>query len=508
MSMADKRESTPMATPYTPPEFIAKPGLVESAQVLKSTIDNKLLRWFLRRFTSRCKKDGKSRLEIALRLFAGDGEACFTCSKIVKPIVARIIKRGGSAFGLSEEQLKHRFSDPYWRKGLVSVIRGIAKFGVTKPFTPGAPFLVVWDFTYCCNLRCKHCYASAGSPLEDELSTEEALDAVKKLADAGVSIIAFSGGEPLLRRDIFKILNACREYGVFTAIATNATLIDKEMAKKLKEASIGFVQISLDGATAKTHDTFRGIPGVFEKTIAGIKNCIEQGIFVEISTTGTKYNLHEIPQIVKLSDELGANWFMLYNFIPTGRGKSIIEKDLSPEEREELLKTLWRMSKDLRISILSTAPQYAKVALEAEHMTTIVPTHFYNMNLPGKLKELSEFVGGCGAGRCYTALRPNGRIDPCVFLPIEVGNIKTDDFEELWANSEVYRNLRNRDKLGGYCGSCEYRYVCGGCRARAYGYFGDYMAADPGCTLNKEHYESLVNSVLRKEVLVTVRHRR
>ncbi|RLF94241.1 radical SAM/SPASM domain-containing protein, partial [Thermococci archaeon] len=231
----------------------------------------------------------------------------------------------------------------------------------------------------------------------------------------------------------------------------------------------------------------------FEKTMEGIKNCLKEGIFVNIATTATHYNYEEIPEIIDLCEKIGVNWFMAYNFVPTGRGKFIVENDLTPDEREELLKMLYEKLKKSEVNVLSTSPQFARVALEKEFGDRkTIPTHFYTLDLKGKLVDLAEFIGGCGCGRFYCAIRPNGDIDPCVFFPLTVGNIKRDDFEEIWEKNKVFTELRNKDILNSNCGNCDYRFYCGGLRARAYGYFGDYLAPDPGCINNKEAYERLV----------------
>jgi len=436
---------------------------------------------------------------VALELFSEVRDhACFTCSHLVYPIVSRIITRSGQALGASQEAMKDKFKDPYWRRGLVSVINGIVKYGVKRPFTPGAPFLIVWDITARCNLRCKHCYSTAGRPLPKELSTSEVVSVLNDLAELGVAAIAYSGGEPLLRPDFFEILEATRDLGIFPALATNATLINREVAKKLKQVGVGFVQISLDGASPATHDSFRGVEGAFEKTLEGIKNALDQGLFVEVSTTITRFNVNEVDSIIDLCEKLGVNWFMMFNFVPTGRGRFIVENDLSPYEREEVLHKLWsRLKENPGLPVLSTAPQFARVALQMEGVgeVAVVPTHFYNMTLHGRLKGLSEFVGGCGAGRCYAAIEPEGQIQPCVFFPLTVGNVREIKFSETWDTNPVFWDLRDRDKLKGGCGVCKYKYVCGGCRARAYGYFGDYLAPDPGCIVNHGDWERLTQEL-------------
>ncbi len=466
---------------------------VNTIQILKSTIGNPATRKLLKGISWYCEDCKKNRLEVALELWIDERkEACFKC-KAAEKFLSGILKTGGKAFGISEDELKEKFSDPSWRKGLANVLRGIAKFGIEKPFVSGAPFLVVWDITYACNLKCKHCYATAGKPLPDELTTEESKETIDTLDKAGVPIIAFSGGEPLVRSDILELTRYAADKGIYVAMATNGTLITEEKAKEMKKAGIQFVQISLDGKDAETHDSFRGVPGAFEKTMEGIKNCLKEGIFVNIATTATHYNYEEIPEIIDLCEKIGVNWFMAYNFVPTGRGKFIEKNDLTPEEREELLKMLYEKLKKSEVNVLSTSPQFARVALEKEFGDRkTIPTHFYTLDLKGKLVDLAEFIGGCGCGRFYCAIRPNGDIDPCVFFPLTVGNIKRDDFEEIWEKNKVFTELRNKDILNSNCGNCEYRYYCGGCRARAYGYFGDYLAPDPGCINNKEAYERLV----------------
>jgi radical SAM protein with 4Fe4S-binding SPASM domain len=460
-------------------------------QILTSTIGNPIARKIISGFGF-CETCGKNRIEVALELYVGiRTDACLKC-KLAEKALSGILKAGGKTFGVKPNVLKEKFRHPTARKGLANVLIGISHFGVQRPFISGAPFLVVWDITYACNLKCKHCYAGAGKSLKEELSTEEAKQTIDILDRVSVPIIAFSGGEPLVRKDIFELTIHVYDKGIYVAIATNGTLISKEKAREMKEAGVQFVQISLDGASAETHDSFRGVKGVYEKTIQGIKNCVDEGFFVDIATTATHYNYKEVPKIIDLCEDLGVNWFMIYNFIPTGRGKFISENDLTPEEREELLQGLWeRLKSGSKVNVLSTAPQFARIALEAEigENKKIVPTHFANPSLSGKLVNLAEFIGGCGCGRFYCAIRPNGDIEPCVFFPFKIGNVKEDDFENLWKNNSVLRELRNKDILEGNCGKCEYRYYCGGCRARAYGYTGNYLAPDPGCMKHTKQIE-------------------
>lgn len=394
------------------------------------------------------------------------------------------------------ESLHRVLETPYWRKGVIATIKGLAYFGANKPITTGAPLFVVWNFTNRCNLRCKHCYQNAGPHLSNELDTNEALNVVRDLSDSDVSSIAFSGGEPLLRQDFFKVASHAKDYGMYVAVATNGTLITSEIAKKLSK-TVDYVEISLDGATPESHDNFRGVPGSWERAVCGIKHLIDAGVTVGIATTATKTNISEIHKIIDLTEQLKADYFICFNFIPTGRGQEIAKLDLSPLEREELLKGLYRrliqnMVSNKKTQIYSTAPQFARVGLEMQRQIMselcmarsdfqpVIPASHY-ANLPGLTKGVAEFIGGCGAGRVYAAISPEGDVQPCVFMPIKLGNLRKHSFEYIWLYSPVLNKLRDRNNLKGGCSLCPYKYVCGGCRARAYGYFKDYLMHDPGC---------------------------
>lgn len=447
-----------------------------------------------------CETDKKNRLEVALELYVGErDDACTFCKLAEKPL-ASVLRKGAKSFGVTEEEMMKTFKDPYWRKGLSCVVKGIADFGVRKPFVPGAPFQVVWDVTYACNLKCQHCYAQAGKARVNELTSEEAMEVVDKLAAMGMPVLALSGGEPLVRPDILDITRRAADSGMYVSVATNGTLVTEEKAKQMKAAGVSYLQISVDGADAETHDNFRGIPGAFDKTLRGIKNAVAEDFFVSIATTATKKNLVQIPKIIDLCDSLGVDWLMVYNFVPTGRGKSMIENDLSPQEREDLLVMMYNKLKETKVEILTTAPQYARIALQncRQGGSMVVPTHFSNPEVNGSLFNLTEFIGGCGAGRFYMAIRANGDVEPCVFFPLKVGNVRTDDLGDIWKNSKVFEDLRDKDILQDSCGSCDYRYHCGGCRARAYGYFGDYGAPDPGCINNVAHYNEIIKAIEEK----------
>jgi radical SAM protein with 4Fe4S-binding SPASM domain len=434
-----------------------------------------------------------NRLNNAIDRYIGkEHELCFRC-RIASWMVGTALRRSGKLFDIREEDMQTGFSDPYFRKGLSNVFRGIAEYGITKPQIVNAPFLVVWDFTHMCNLKCKHCYQDAQKALPGELSTEESKKLIDELSDAGVVVIAFSGGEPLMRKDIFEIAAHAAAHDMFVSIASNGTLITPEVANRLAESGVSYIEVSIDGKNATEHDALRGIPGAFDRSVTGIRNAVDAGIFTCIATTVTRDNVSQVPDIHALGKELGVKRMMYFNFIPTGRGVEMVDKDITPKQREQLLKYILANAKaGVQPLELSTAPQIARVAVEDEEKYGIPIGHFHmGEGLRGKTQMLADFIGGCGAGRLYCSIEPTGIVQPCVFLPIPVGNIREQSFLDIWHKSPVLQQLRNRDHLTGSCGTCENKYICGGCRARAWAYYRDLNAPDPGCINNLTHWNSL-----------------
>jgi radical SAM protein with 4Fe4S-binding SPASM domain len=435
-----------------------------------------------------------NRIEDSLRYLTGIEEnPGFSC-RMNSFLVATALKYGARAFDRDNIDFLTHFKDPAIRRGLINVLKGIADFGITRPQKLYAPFLVVWDFTSTCNLHCLHCYRSAGTPAPDELTREERYDVVDQLTQAGVVAIAFSGGEPIMSPDFFDIAHYAHEQGMYVSVATNGTLITEEIVKKLKDIGVSYIEISLDSIHPDIHDHFRGSQGAWQRTIRGIKTSVTAGIYTCIATTVTQYNIQDVPQIIELANQLGVDRFIHFNFIPARRGKAIMKKDISPREREMLLHFLYgKLEEHERMQVFSTAPQFARVSIEqidSGEGEKVTPTHFAGVSLRGKAAVLADFIGGCGAGRIYCSIEPNGDIQPCVFMPVTVGNIR-EGFLHVWQNSEIMNDLRSRDELKGECADCPFRYVCGGCRARAYAYFNDVMGPDPGCIQNEYYWNAL-----------------
>jgi len=305
------------------------------------------------------------RLENAMDYYlngSNGNEYCWKC-RLAGRILGWTCRRGGAIFGISESDITAALSEEVFRKGLASVLEGFTRYGVTLPKRLNAPFLVVWDITRACNLRCRHCYQNAGRPLADELSTSEALELVDELADAGVVALSFSGGEPLMRKDIFDIAARAHDRGMYISCASNGTLITPEVARWMKESGIDYVEISLDGPDAATHDAFRGVPGAFERACTGVRACVDAGLFTCVAATPTRETCHRVPDLYALSADLGVRRFMCFNFIPTGRGVEIMDHDLEPGQREELLQYLLEKNDGTGPEALSTAPQFARVAV-------------------------------------------------------------------------------------------------------------------------------------------------
>ncbi|MGF3521643.1 MAG: radical SAM protein [Candidatus Bathyarchaeia archaeon] len=409
----------------------------------------------------KCPNCGRTVLEAALDSYVGKVDPkCEKCSKTYSKIIGFWIEFLRKSLNIKKEKVDKLLSDPYARRAVLNIARSFYYYGIKKPICLYAPFLVVWDFTHKCNLRCKHCYSKSGAVQEEELTTQEAKDVVDQLADAGVTALAFSGGEPLSRGDFFEVAEHAVKRGLYVSVATNGTLLTKEMARKLKEAKIHYVEVSIDGATAETHDAFRGVAGAFDKAVEGLKNCVEADLCACIATTATKNNLEEFPAIIDLAEEIGAERFTYFNFIPTGRAKEHFDQDLSPEEREKLMRYLLnRMSKGCKTTILTTAPQLARVALQCQGPAgtgevTMSMAHMQTAKVSKKAVPLADFIGGCGAGRLYCSLSPRGDVHPCVFFPVTVGSLKTQNFQDIWLNATLFKDLRNRRKLKGTCGSC------------------------------------------------------
>ena len=385
------------------------------------------------------------------------------------------------------------------------------------------PRLVFWELTKGCNLRCIHCRASATElSSRNDLSTQAAHDIIDQIAEVSSPILVLSGGEPLFRSDIFQLARYATDKGLRVALATNGTLVTKQVAKKIVDSGVKRVAISLDGSDALTHDTFRGIPGAFDAAITGFRNLKDLGMSVQINTTIARHNAHQLPQVLALAKSIGADALHTFLLVPVGCGVDIAaEQMVPPEEYERMLNWFYDRSLEGGIELKATcAPHYFRVVRQrraAEHRSAaaaaqaaepvietapdspnIGPT---DMTMPGstgielKPQGIGKAVGhpgthpsdmnamtkGCLAGTAVCFISNQGEVYPCGYLPALAGDLKKQSFAETWENSVVFNQLRDVNNLKGKCGCCEFRNVCMGCRARAFAATGNYLDEEPFC---------------------------
>jgi AdoMet-dependent heme synthase len=386
----------------------------------------------------------------------------------------------------------------------------------------GKPRLIFWEVTKGCNLRCIHCRASAtelSSP--SDLSTRAALDIIDQVAAFAAPILVLSGGEPLYRSDIFQLARYATDKGLRVALATNGTLVTKEVARMIVDAGVKRVSISLDGADALTHDAFRGIPGAFEAAVYGLRNLKALGMSVQINMTIARHNARQLPEVLDLARQLGADALHTFLLVPVGCGVDIAaEQMVAPEEYEEMLNWFYDRSLEGGIELKATcAPHYFRVvrqrrvaerrsaeaaartkaaAREAADPAGIGPSE---MMMPGSTgivlnagraghvgghpgghpSDMNAMTKGCLAGTGVCFISHEGEIFPCGYLPVIAGDLRRQTFAEIWNHAEVFQQLRETDNLKGKCGCCEFRNICMGCRARAYAASGDFLGEEPFC---------------------------
>jgi len=340
--------------------------------------------------------------------------------------------------------------------------------------------LVAWETTRRCNLACKHCRAVAEDhPYDNELDTKASFKLLEQIREVGKPIIILTGGEPLLRHDIFDIAAFGTKLGLRMVMAPNGTLITTETASKMKESGIKRISISLDGSSPETHDAFRGIQHAYEKSIQGIKIAKDAGIEFQINTTITKSNLSEIPKILKLAEDLGAVAHHIFLLVPTGRGKYILDGEINAQEYEETLNWFYDQREKVKLQLKATcAPHYYRILRQRSKKD--------GKKVTFETHGLDAVTRGCLAGTGFCFISHVGRVQTCGFLDIECGNITRQAFKDVWENSHVFNQLRNLDNLESKCGICEFKRVCGGCRARAYEATGNYLAQEPLCSYQPE----------------------
>lgn len=341
------------------------------------------------------------------------------------------------------------------------------------------PRWIAWEITRRCNLKCVHCRSSSEMVVREhpDFPTEEAYRILDDIAGYAKPVVVLSGGEPLLRRDVFDIARYGTNKGLRMCLATNGTLVNEEVCAKIRDSGIRIVSLSLDGSTADVHDDFRNERGAFDGTIRAATLFKERGIEFIINSSFTKRNQEEIKKVYALAKQLGATAWYMFMIVPTGRGEEIMSELISKEDYEDILDWHYQMEKDEHDLLVrpTCAPHYYRIVLQKakEEKSTY------------KRRTLKFSTGGskgCIAGQLICLIDVDGNVLPCSYFPRAAGNIRTQPFKDIWEQSPLFRELRDFSSYKGSCGSCEFVNVCGGCRARAYAVHGDYLAEEPFCT--------------------------
>ncbi|MGB8260289.1 MAG: TIGR04053 family radical SAM/SPASM domain-containing protein [Terracidiphilus sp.] len=354
-----------------------------------------------------------------------------------------------------------------------------------------SPFLAIWEVTQSCDLACKHCRAAA-QPLAhpDQLSTEEGKDLIDQIATMHVPIFVFTGGDPLKRADVFELIRYAAGKGVQVALTPSATpLLTREAMVKLKEAGLVRLGISLDGSTPEIHDRFRGLPGAWDRTIQAIEWASEVGIPIQVHTTISRHNAHDLDNLCALFEKQKIVMWNVFFLVPLGRGQ---QADLlSGEEFEQVFGKIYELSLRANFQIKTTeAMHYRRYLLQHKleerkmgHGAARGNAH-YEPGAPTAAPEtrnMSWATRRVNDGKGFLFVSHVGNVYPSGFLPIHAGNIRETPLQEIYKNAPIFKSLRDTSKLEGKCGACEYKEICGGSRARAYALTGDPLAQEPCC---------------------------
>lgn len=344
-----------------------------------------------------------------------------------------------------------------------------------RPQHNNALRLVAWEVTRSCNLNCVHCRAaSEKGPYPGELGREKSIEILDQIALIGKPIVILSGGEPLLREDIFDLAEHGTRLGLRMVMATNGTLLTSGIAEKIRSSGIQRLSISLDGANPQDHDRFRKVEGAFRAALEGIDILRSAGIEFQINTTVTKHNVDQVDRILELAVKLGAVAHHIFLLVPTGRARDMVSQEIDALAYEKLLHWFYDMRGKVPLYLKATcAPHYYRILRQEAHAR--------GGKVDFEAYGLDAVTRGCLGGTAFCFIGYNGIVQPCGYLEIPCGDLKVSSVGSVWNDSEVFRRLRDFSAYQGKCGRCEYLRFCGGCRARAFEATGDYMAEEPLC---------------------------
>jgi len=335
--------------------------------------------------------------------------------------------------------------------------------------------LCVLHITNLCNLKCKHCYASAGQKLNNELTFDEIKKIVDELVEMKINYITLSGGEPFARDDLYKIIKYIRDKDINIMITTNGTLLDEEAIKKIKDLGVDSLQISIDSNIREVHDKFRGVPGCFDKAVEGIRLCKENGIKVSLMSTLSTINRENIDDLIKFAaEDLKVDGFAMERFVPEGRGNNEKEIAISSADLKRCLETIYNARSKYKNCFFTTNdPLFSFVDGTASTM--------YELS-----KNNPNLCGGCSLGKMAFIITPDGEVGLCTRLYTKIGSIREKTIKEILDDSKLLNTICDRTKLQGKCGRCKYKKICGGCRGWAFQTTGDYLGEDNLCWLSEE----------------------
>jgi AdoMet-dependent heme synthase len=367
------------------------------------------------------------------------------------------------------------------------------------------PFLAIWEVTQSCDLACKHCRAAA-QPLAhpDELTTDEGKGLIDQIAEMGVPIFVFTGGDPLKRKDVFELVRYAAEKGVKVAVTPSATpLLTREAIFKLKEAGVVRLGISLDGSTALIHDAFRGLPGAWARTIQAVEWANEAGIPIQVHTTISRHNLDDLDNLCNLFEKLAIVMWNVFFLVPVGRGQ--VADLLSGEDFEQVFGKIYELSQRVNFQIKTTeAMHYRRYLIQHNleerrlghasahgHRHGAGPTEYEagDPTADAQTRNANWTTRRVNDGKGFLFISHVGNVYPSGFLPIQAGNIRQTSLAEIYRNAPIFKALRNTTRLEGKCGACEFKEICGGSRARAYALTGDPLAAEPCCIYQPRNWD-------------------
>jgi AdoMet-dependent heme synthase len=346
-----------------------------------------------------------------------------------------------------------------------------------------APFTIAWEVTRACAFACKHCRADAQHQRDPrELTTEEGYQLIDRLSEFGSPILIFTGGDPMMRRDLFEWIEYAAQKGLRCSLTPTATALPtKERLLQAKAAGIRRIALSLDAPSPEIHDDFRQVPGSWERTMRILHNAREVDLSVQVNTTVSTFNVDLLPLMVPFIEEVAAVQWSVFFLVPTGRAQT--RYMISPQRHEEVFNWLYELSQQANFDIKATAaPMYRRVAIERKKAESggEQPVTFQGAGFQ-YADGLHRPTKGVNDGNGFLFISHLGQIMPSGFLPVDCGNVRETDIVEVYRNHPVFKDLRNYENLKGKCGYCEYRDVCGGQRGRAYGVTGDYLESDPAC---------------------------